>query len=485
MATETERQGESILIVDDEEDFAREVIATLKGLGFEAAGARNPEEARTVLNERYVDLMLVDEWMGRDETGKELQTGTKFLRETRATQPGMPAVLISGHAHLEMAVKAMRAGACDMLPKPFTSEQLQEVVRRNLEDSALVREARRNRWFASKKAEMAAIVGESPAIKQMIATIRRVASSTSTVLVEGESGTGKELVARAIHEASPRKHREMVAENFGALQQSLLESTLFGAKRGAFTGADRDRPGLFELASGSTLFLDEIGECPLDAQTRLLRVLEERTVTRLGDTKARAVDVRLVAATNRDLAQRVQQGLFRADLYYRLKVVQIKIPPLRERPEDIEPIAMHLLAEICKKQAQRFKGFDAKALEKLRQYHWPGNARELRNVVENAVVAFAQPDWIQAEDLIVEPGSGGWIERALEGNYRDAAAEFDRRYFERLLKRAKGNKTEAADLAGIDRSNIYKHLERAGLESRENTTRVSRGTNVPPVDRGK
>jgi DNA-binding NtrC family response regulator len=456
MAIDPERHGETILIVDDEADFVNGLIDTLRDAGYQAAGANNLAQARAALETQFVDLMLIDEWMGRE-------TGTKFLAEVRQTQPGMPAVLISGHAHLEMALKAMRAGATDMLPKPFTSEELLEVVHRNLEDSTLVREARRNRWFATRQAEMAAIVGESPVIRQMIATIRRVASSTSTVLVEGESGTGKELVSRAIHEASPRKHREMVVENFGALTQTLLESTLFGVKRGAYTGADRDRPGLFELANGSTLFLDEIGECPLDAQTRLLRVLEERKVTRIGDTQSRPVDVRLVAATNRDLGQRVTEGLFRADLYYRLKVVQLKIPPLRERPEDIEPIAKHLLAEICKKQSQRFKGFDAKALDKLRQYHWPGNARELRNVIENAVVAFAQPDWVQADDLVLEPGSGGWFERALEGYYRDAAAEFDRRYFERLLKRANGNKTLAADLAGIDRSNIYKHLDRAGL----------------------
>ncbi len=452
-----ENNDEIILVVDDEPDFVEGVRGKLQRAGFHSLGANSLGEARRALEENCVDLMLIDEWLGRD-------TGTRFLGEIRLSHPGLPAVLISGHADLEMALKAMRAGVTDMLPKPFTGDELLEAVRRTLQDTALVREARRHRWYAARDAGMTEIVGQSLAIQKLIATIRRIAATDSTVLIEGESGTGKELVARAIHAASPRKHREMVAENFGSVTQTLIESTLFGSKKGAYTGSDADRPGLFEIAQGSTLFLDEIGEATPEVQMRLLRVLEERTVTRIGDTRTRPVDVRLIAATNKDLKQATDEGGFRADLYYRLSVLRIQVPPLRERPEDIEPIANHLLSELNRKQKRRIKGFDRKALEKLKQYNWPGNVRELRNVIEAAVVIYAESETILAEDLVLDRATDGRFEQVLESPYREAVTEFDRRYFRRLLRRANGNKSRAAELAGIDRTNLYKHLERARIQ---------------------
>jgi len=448
---------ENILVVDDEPDFVRGVRDTLARAGYQSLGANDLAEARRLLDENCVDLLLIDEWLGRE-------TGTRFLCEVRVTEPGLPSVIMSGHADLEMALKAMRAGAIDMLPKPFTGEELVETVGRNLGETALVREARRHRWYANRNAVMTEIVGQSPATQKLVEGIRRVASTDSTVLIQGESGTGKELVARAIHAASPRKHRDMVSENFGSLTPTLVEAALFGVKKGAYTGADADRPGLFEVANGSTLFLDEVGEMPPEVQVRLLRVLEERTVTRLGETKPRKVDVRLIGATHKDLREETESGNFRSDLYYRLNVLRLNVAPLRERPEDIEPIARHLLADLNRKQSRRIKGFDAKAIEKLRQHHWPGNVRELRNVVESAVV-YADTDWIGADDLDIDRrGYGGRFESALELPHQEAIGEFNKRYFRRLLQRADGNKSRAAEMAGIDRTNLYKHLKRAGIE---------------------
>jgi DNA-binding NtrC family response regulator len=447
-----------ILVIDDDPDFVEGIRLTLERAGYTVLGAGNLPDARQMLQEHCIDLLLVDESLGRE-------SGVRFLSEIRAIESGLPSVVISGHADLEMALKAMRAGAIDMLPKPFGGEELVDTVQRNLADSEIVRMVRRNRWYAARHAEMGGIIGQSPALCKLVETIRRVAPTDSTVLIQGESGVGKELVARAVHMASPRRHREMVAENFGSLSQTLLESTLFGSRRGAYTGADSDRPGLFEIAHGSTLFLDEIGESTPEVQVRLLRVLEERTVTRMGDSKPRQVDVRLIAATNRDLKHESDSGRFRADLYYRLNVIRLQIPPLRDRAEDIEPIAKHLLSELNRRQKRKIKGLDRSAIQKLQRHHWPGNVRELRNVIEFGVIT-ADSDWITAEDLVLDRDSvtHSKFDPMLELTYRDAMSEFDRRYFRRLIQRANGNKSRAAELAGIDRTNIYKHLEKANSE---------------------
>lgn len=447
--------SEVVLVIDDEPDFVRGVGLTLERAGFRFHGGNNLSQARQVLGDHYVDLILVDETLGRE-------SGTRFLTEMRTTQPGLPCIVISGHADLDMALAAMRAGAVDMLPKPFQSEDLIRTVRRNLDETEIIREGRRHRWHASRQAEMGALVGGSPAMIKVVETIRRVAASDATVLIQGESGTGKELVANAIHRASARRHRELVAENVGSLSQSLLESTLFGIRKGSFTGATSDRPGLFEIADGSTLFLDEIGEATPEVQIRLLRALEERTITRVGDSKPRKVDVRMIAATNLDLREEVDQKRFRADLYYRLNVIRIVVPPLRERIEDVEAIAKHLLGVVSKRQKRRVLGFESGALDKLRAYSWPGNVRELRNVIESAVIQ-AERDRIDPESIVLDRDSKSLsgLEGMLRLPYRDAVVQFDRRYFGRLLERTNGNKSEAAELAGVDRTTLYKHLEKA------------------------
>ena len=452
------------MVIDDDPVWVQGIGLTLDRTGYAFVGAHNLAEARQALQDHCVDLILADETLGRE-------SGTKFLaEEIRGHEQGLPCIVISGHADLEMALKAMRAGAVDMLPKPFTSDQLVETLRRNLKDSETIREARRHRWHAAKHAEMGAIVGNSPAIQKLIAMIRRVAATDSTVLIQGESGTGKELVAQAIHHASHRKHRAMVAVNIGSLPPTLLESTLFGVRKGAYTGADSDRPGLFEVADNSTLFLDEIGEATSEVQVRLLRALEERAVTRLGDTIVRAVDVRLIAATNRDLKKDIESGKFRSDLYYRLNVVRLQSPALRDRVEDIESIARHLLADLNRRQKRRVRGLDKSAIDKLKRHDWPGNVRELRNVIESAVIR-SETDWIVADDIDLDgtTGSQARFDALLELPRKEALDEFDRRYMKRLLDRAK-DMTEAAKLAKTDRANLYKILDRLGMRSSESAT---------------
>ncbi len=295
-----------------------------------------------------------------------------------------------------------------------------------------------------------------------------VAPTNSTVLIQGESGTGKELIARAIHAASPRRRQPMVSRNVAAMPLTLIESTIFGVRKGAFTDAKFDQPGLFEVAGGGILFLDEIGEAPLEVQVRLLRVLESRTVIRLGDTIERHIDVRLIVATNRDLKADVDAKRFRSDLYYRLNVVRIQIPPLRERLEDIEPLAKFLLAQQNKDQGKTIRGFDPAAIDKLHQYRWPGNVRELRNVVEFAVI-HCQDDLIHAGNLHLDPSeeSPAALDGVLDLPFREATAEFEQRYFDRLLQRTNGNKTKAADLAEIDRTVLHAHLRKLGGPIRE------------------
>jgi DNA-binding NtrC family response regulator len=299
----------------------------------------------------------------------------------------------------------------------------------------------------------------------VLETVGLVAPSNSTVLIQGESGTGKELIARAIHEASPRRRKPMVSVNMAAITPEMIEAELFGAARGSYTGSVSDRIGYFEEANGSTLFLDEIGDAPLNVQVRMLRALEERTVTRVGETRPRKVDVRLVAATNRNLSKEVQSGKFRGDLFYRLNVVPVVIPPLRERVEDIEPIARHLLSRFSRGNGNCVRGFAPEAMSKLRQYSWPGNVREMRNVVELAVL-MAKGPLVTAANLRLEPEAEAveeWHE-LLDQPLDQATSAFEMRYFQRLLQRAEGNKTRAGELAGRDRTTIYSYLKKLGIE---------------------
>ncbi len=445
-----------ILHVDDDKDYVSSVAIPLCEAGYRLCGAYSLQAARQVLESTFVDLVLLDERIGRE-------LGTLFLKELRVTHPGLGAIIVSGHADYELAVSVMDLGAVGILAKgPMSDEDLVSKVRLALENSQVARQARVERWFADREADFPEIVGTSAAINQIKTIIRKVAPTDATVLILGEAGTGKELVARAIHYASPRRTKPYHVEDLGALAGTLIESTLFGHRKGAFTDATENKKGAFEAANGGTLFLDEVGNTTLEVQAKLLRVLEERTVKAVGDTRAIPLDIRLVAATNKNLEKAVESGSFREDLYHRLNVVQVQLPPLRERPEDIEAITLHILKEQNRRKGKEFLGVEEEGFAILRAHSWPGNVRELRNVIENAVV-FAEGAKLRAGDLRLQgrnrkPEFGNILDQP----WKAAKDEFARYYFERLMRRANGNKSLAARLAEVNRSSIDDHLEGGG-----------------------
>jgi two-component system, NtrC family, response regulator PilR len=356
----------SILVVEDEPDAADLEREYLEEVGYQVETANSTEQAATLLDRTFVDLLLVDERLGHD-------SGTRFLAQCRQAIPGLGGVLITGYADLQTALSAMRAGVLDLLQKPIRKEQLLETVRRVLADSGVTREARFHRWEAAKRERFPEIIGSSPALKEVLRTVRSVMGTTAPVLIQGESGTGKELIARAIHHGGARHSKPFIAVNAGAIPETLLESTLFGSKRGAFTDSKTDQLGLFQAAQGGTLFLDEIGETSAAVQVSLLRALQEKVILRVGDVKAISIDVRIIAATNKDLKVQVQEGKFRQDLYYRLAVVSVRLPPLRDRTEDIAPLARHLLEKHTQALGKSIRNIRPEAFEKLLRYAWPGN----------------------------------------------------------------------------------------------------------------
>jgi two-component system response regulator AtoC len=373
----------TVLIVDDEENIRRVLSIALQKEGYHTITASGGHQALKLLDEARCDVMVSDVVMP-DMNGLEL------LRRTREKFPELLVVMMTAYGTIPAAVEAMRLGAIDFLTKPLEMEVLRKVIRNALRDRErrLPSPSGRKRSSARKATTF---IGNSPAIQQVLAIVERVADTRTTVLITGESGTGKELIARMLHEKSGRASGPFVAVSCAAIPETLLEVELFGAVKGAYTGADTDRVGKFEAASGGTLFLDEIGDIPPLIQVKLLRVLQEREIERLGSNKPIPVDVRLVAATNRDLEQAVQSGSFRADLFYRLQVVHIHLPPLRERPEDIPLLVEHFIRKYAEENNRALQAVSAEALAILQAYSWPGNVRELENTIESAVV-LAPPD---------------------------------------------------------------------------------------------
>lgn len=442
----------TVLVVDDEVDFVGAVVRRLEGFGYRAIGVTTLRECRAALDNHFVDLVLLDERIGRE-------LGTDFLGELKDEHPGLTAVVVSGHADLELALKSMRHGAADLLPKPFDEAALRATVERSLAHSNLVRQTRYHRWYAQKEGRFPEIVGQSGAIRAVQESIRRAAGVNAGVVIHGESGTGKDLVASAIHAASRRRHQPLVTRNIAALPNELIAGELFGSKRGAFTGAE-ERVGVFEAAHGGTLFLDEIGDAPLPVQATLLRAIEARKVARLGEVRERDIDVRLIVATHRNLLEEIGAGRFREDLYHRLGALHIQLPPLRERVEDVQTIAEFLLQRQNAEQGKAIRGFDPAALEMLRRHDWPGNVRELRNVVESAVI-YCDSDTIRPVDLgMLSMQRRKGLDAVLEWEFTEAQNEFERRYFDRALERANNNKAAAARLSGLERSVFYGHLRR-------------------------
>ena len=455
--TPTELKGTApargvVLIVDDDaamRDYLRE---ELEHEGFTVDVASGGRTGIERVKQGGIDLVVSDVKMP-DLDGLDL------LREVREVQPAPYVITITAFGSIDTAIRAVKLGAFDYITKPFEIEQLVLVLEKALTEQALRSEVTRLREEVARSVSFENIIGRSRAMQEVFGLVRRVASSQASVLITGESGTGKELVARAIHAKSPRGRRPFVAINCAAIPESLLESDLFGHKRGAFTDARSDKPGLFVEAAGGTIFLDEIGELPLTLQPKLLRVLQEREVRPLGATRAEAVDVRVITATNRQLEKRLKDGRFREDLFYRLNVIHVHLPPLRDRAEDVLPLAEHFLARSAARAGKPVRGFRESTKKILMAYNWPGNVRELENVVERAV-ALAESDILSPEDLppaLLDRKNQDRITTAVEQGL--TLDELEREYIQRVLEAEGGNKTRAAQRLGLDRKTLYRKLD--------------------------
>lgn len=452
-----------ILVVDDEKNYRAVLAHLLEDAGHRVSTADNPFAGLELLGRESVALILSDLRMPRMD-------GLAFLEEVRREVGDVPFVVLTAFATVETALTAMKAGAFDYLLKPCKNDEILLVVEKALEDARLRKENQALRRQLERSGERE-LLGESPAIRKLLADIGRVAPARASVLITGESGTGKELVARTLHRAGPRAKGPLVTINCAALTESLLESELFGHERGAFTGAVERKRGLLEVADGGTLFLDEIGEFPLALQPKLLRALQERKFRRVGGTAELESDVRIVAATNRDLTAMIAAGTFREDLYYRLNVVTLEVPPLRRRSEDIPLLALHFLQRFSGELGRRIRAVDPEALAVLRDHAWPGNVRELRNIIERGAL-FCAGDTLRPEDL-PETFSGRAVADAatalpeLGRPLPELLDEMEERLIRQALVRARGVQAQAAELLGVSRSNLQYKLRKYGMTSDE------------------
>jgi DNA-binding NtrC family response regulator len=477
MTSEKNRAGKWRVLVVDDEEAARYGIRRALGAGdYEIAEAGSVEEARAALKARGPDLLLLD-------VNLPGESGLDFLRElVTAGEPRPLVIMVTAYGSERMAVEAIKTGAYDYLSKPFEIDELRLVVKNALETVRLRRENQHLRKrIELEGAQRGPLVGNSEAMQRVRALIEKVAETDATVLVRGESGTGKELVARELHERSSHRRRgAFVAVNCAALPSELIESELFGHEKGAFTGAASRRRGKFEQADGGTLFLDEIGDMSANVQAKLLRALEERRVERLGGSESIPVDVRIVSATHRPLEQEIERGNFRADLFYRLRVVTIDIAPLRERREDIPVLAEAFARQAAERYGLAPRVIAPTALRRLVEYEWPGNVRELRNAVERALI-MAEGDELTAKDLPEEVGTtaraqkeasaaqavdAGALSVPFTSDFREDRREFERRYIARCLEESGGNVTRAAAVLGMHRQSLQHKLRELGLARR-------------------
>ena len=456
-------QPATILVADDDA-VARELLAeALRKEGYHVEVFASGEAVIARGRQGLVDLVLTDIRMGA-------VNGLTVLREFKRMNPDTVVVVLTAFGSLEGAIEAIKQGAYDYLAKPFKKEDIKLVVKRGLDHCRLLRENARFRQELKSKEEWSPLVGSSPAMLEVYKLVARVADGKSTVLLQGESGTGKELIARAIHTNGPRRDKPFIPVNCGALPDTLLESEMFGYEKGAFTGAVGTKMGLFESANGGTLFLDEIGELGQALQVKLLRVMQDQEVRRVGSTTSTRVDVRIIAATNRDLEQLVKEGKFRNDLFYRLKVVPITLPSLAERREDIPMLVHHFLQKCAAGTKHAVRGVLPETMALLTDYRWPGNVRELENAIERAV-SLSHGPLLTPEDLpnvIRQGASAGAEARHLLANSHNEASltleEVEKRHLIRVLKETNGNKVRAAKILGIDRRTLYRMAERFGLD---------------------
>jgi len=444
-----------ILVVEDEEKLRRVIELQLASAGFEVDKAGTAEDGLKIVDR--ADMVLTDLRLpGMD--------GLQFLALIRRQNSLVPVVVMTAFGSIETAVESMKAGATDFLLKPFSLDHLMQVVNKALEVRALRDENRQLKEELGRRYEFDNIIGRSANMQEIFAIIERVGPTRATVLLAGESGVGKDLIARAIHFHSPRRDRPLVKINCTAIPENLMESELFGYEKGAFTGANTTKPGKFEQADTGTVFLDEIGDVPGPIQVKLLRVLQEREFERLGSNVTRHIDVRVIAATNQDLRAALEQGTFREDLYYRLNVVPINIPPLRERKQDIPFLANHFLKKLAPDAGRQVEAITDAAMEKLIAYHWPGNVRELENVIERSLV-MATGTQLDAADIKLE--SAPRPRPQSEANFLPEGLsldQYEQDIIREALRRADGNKSQAARMLGLTRNALRYRLTQMGLE---------------------
>ncbi len=459
-----------ILVIDDEAHIGLGCARALRPLGYEVETCQDPRIGLETALTGGFDIILLDLMM-------QGLGGLDILKHLKAAGVASEVVIITGHSTVETAVDAMKHGAADYLCKPFTPDELKMLVGRVGEKSALIRENAALRRELEVQQGFEGILGESRSMERVFALIRRVAPTEGTVLVTGESGTGKEIVVRAIHRLSRRKEHALLACDCSSLAPTLLESELFGHVKGSFSGAIAAKEGLFEAANGGTLFLDEVANISLETQGKLLRALESRHVKRVGDTSEQAVDIRLIAATNRDLAEMVSESSFREDLYYRLNVVPIFLPPLRDRESDIPMLAMAFLDRYCRQIEMEPKRFSPDAMRMMESYAWPGNVRELRNIVERLAILsdgavidpHHLPDEIRRTPTLatVTAVPDTWEEfKRLKQEVRDAAVDqLERRFLNEMLDRHDGNVSRAAEAVGMQRTNFHALMRKYGIKA--------------------
>lgn len=446
-----------VLIAEDEKN-TREGLARALKRNYQVLLAEDGTRALEVLESQPVDILLSDIRMPGIE-------GMTLMQRALARSPQPQCILLTAYGTIETAVEAMKRGAYDFLTKPINLDQLELVLQRALKARSMEQENRSLHEQLDEKFGLENIIGKSPVMHQVFDTVRQVASSRATVLIEGESGTGKELIAQAIHRLSPRAKAPMVPVHCAALSGSLLESELFGHEKGAFTGASERRQGRFEMADGGTLFLDEIGEIELNTQVKILRVLEERSFERVGGTRPVSVDVRLVAATNRNLKEMVDKGTFREDLFYRLYVVTITMPPLRDRREDIPLLVHHFLKVFSEENGREPIGVTPDAMDALTAYNWPGNVRELRNMVERMVV-LARGDRITRRDLPAQLKEVPAQQAVLSAGTGLSLESAEKQLIIQALEANQGNRTKAAEQLGVSRRTLHRKLNEYGLREK-------------------
>ena len=457
MKDKIDEKKANILVVDDEKDICKALSILLTKEGYSVKEAYNGEEALELIKKENFDVIMTDIRM-------EKVDGFEVLKQAQKISPETSVLMMTAFASVGSAVEAMRAGAVDYITKPFINDEIRLTIRRLIESRNLQMENLiLRRELSQRPPAFTNIIGTSDAIQKIFSIMEKVIPTKSNILITGESGTGKGMVAEAIHESGPRKDKPFISINCGAIPENLLESELFGHKKGSFTSAIEDKKGLITMANGGTLFLDEVGELPPSLQVKLLHVIQTKELTPVGDTRVITVDIRIIAATNADIMQRVKEGKFREDLFYRLNVIEIKMPPLRDRKDDMPLLIKHYIAVFAKETGKNIKDIDYEAMQALLAYDWPGNIRELRNTIERAVV-LADGEVITIHDLTDKFRTMD-IEGVSASSLRQALDHFEMEYVRRSLAESKGNKEATAAKLGIDLATLYRKLKKLKIEA--------------------